>query len=946
MSTQLRRFADTLSFPLDDFQRDACAALEDDRGVLVCAPTGAGKTVVGEFAVFLALARGGKCFYTTPIKALSNQKYHDLLDVHGAEHVGLLTGDNSINSSAPVVVMTTEVLRNMIYANSPALTGLSFVVMDEVHFLADRFRGAVWEEVILGLDPDVAVVSLSATVSNAEEFGDWITTVRGDTEVIVDEHRPVPLHQHMLVGSRMFELFDPRESGRGDSGGGRRQVNPELTRYIKQRALAEPDSGDDPVGRYRGRVDRRRRGGSGLPRPKLIRLLDDDGLLPAIDFIFSRKGCETAFTQCLRSDLNLLEPDEVALVDEIVQRHLADLAPGDAAVLGVDDWWAGLRRGFAAHHAGMLPMFRQAVEELFVRGLTRIVFATETLALGINMPARSVVLERLVKYNGEAHVDLTPGEYTQLTGRAGRRGIDVEGHAVVLWSPEVIPDRVAGLAGARTFPLRSSFAPEYNMVLNLIDRLGVDGSRDLLRRSFAQFQTDRTLVGQARQLDHARRRLRGLDQELVALAEKAGLDPGIALDGPDPDAPTDRYAGLLGYLTLREDIRRCEREVRFARRVEEESAVADDLAALKRGQVIAVSVRRHRGLAVVVDPAQQRNDPRPLVLVDDGWTTRVGADDFVNPPEVLGHLRIPRDMDTRTGRGRHRLAQALQASGIARPVGRAGKRTKEKGVDPELAALRAALRAHTLHAAAGAKGKARGGVDELLRLGERRNRQLRDVESLERSITERKSRLEEDFDVVTAVLRELGYLESGGRGGLRVTPTGDVLRRIYAETDLLVAECIRAGIWHGLSAPELAAVVSAMVYQSRRDAYGGGVDAMPGNPKLRDALTATLEVWAATNEVQARHSGGSETLTTREPDTGFCGPVSAWAHGRSLQEALTAAAAGGNLLSPGDFVRWNRQVIDLLEQIRSSVGPDDPLAAVARRAAKSLRRGVVAADLD
>ncbi|GAA3966879.1 DEAD/DEAH box helicase [Gordonia caeni] len=928
---QLQAFAAGLRFGLDSFQSDACRVLEDDRGVLVCAPTGAGKTVVGEFAVYLALQRGGKCFYTTPIKALSNQKYHDLVAAHGAESVGLLTGDNAINSAAPVVVMTTEVLRNMIYANSPALTGLSFVVMDEVHFLADRFRGAVWEEVILGLEASVSVVSLSATVSNAEEFGDWITTVRGDTEVIVSEHRPVPLHQHMLVGGRMFELFD-----RATPVHGKRQVNTELKRYIKQRSL-----GDDEgrARHYRGRTDRRGGRSNPMPRPRLIRLLEDDGLLPAIDFIFSRKGCEDAFTQCLRSDLNLIEPAEVAKVDEIVERHLRELAPGDAEVLGVDQWWAGLRRGFAAHHAGMLPMFRQAVEELFVRGLTKVVFATETLALGINMPARSVVLERLVKYNGEAHVDLTPGEYTQLTGRAGRRGIDVEGNAVVLWTPEVIPDRVAGLAGARTFPLRSSFAPEYNMVLNLIHRLGVEGSRHLLRRSFAQFQTDRTLVGQARQLDQARRKLRQLDQELIAGTEKAGVDAGITLDDTGEEVSGgDRHAGFLGYLALREDIKRHEREQRFARRVESENAVAEDLAALKRGQVIAVSSRRHRGLAVVLEAAQQLNDPRPLVLIDDGWAGRVGVGDFVNPPEVLGHLRIPRDADTRSGRGRRRLAEAITASGITRPVGRTAKRKKDKGTDRELTQLREQLRAHPIHREAG--------LDKLFRLGERRNRLVRDIESLERSISARKSKLEEDFDVVVAVLRELGYLESDGDGGLQVTPTGDVLRRIYAETDLLVAECIRAGIWDGLPPGELAAVVSSMVYQSRRDAYGGGVDALPGRSSLREAMSDTLRVWQATNEVQARHSGGSESLTTREPDTGFCAPISAWAAGRPLHEALTAAAAGGQLLSPGDFVRWNRQVIDLLEQIRNSVDREAPLAGAARRAVKSLRRGVVAAELE
>ena len=926
----LTGFTGTVDFGLDAFQLEACRDLEDGRGVLVCAPTGAGKTIVGEFAVYLALHQGTKCFYTTPIKALSNQKFHDLVAAHGAENVGLLTGDNAVNSSAPVVVMTTEVLRNMLYANSTTLDGLSHVVMDEVHYLADRFRGAVWEEVILGLDP--AVVSLSATVSNAEEFGDWITTVRGDTAVIVDEHRPVPLDQHMLVGDRLFELFDRR-----DRANGKRGVNPELSRYLKHRALTD---GDDDRGRRGGRGGRgggdRRRRGPHLSRPRLIRRLEADGLLPAIDFIFSRVGCEAALGQCLRSDLNLLEPDEVSRVDEIVRRHLGEISPGDAEVLGVDDEvQAGLQRGFAAHHAGMLPAFRQAVEELFVNGLVKVVFATETLALGINMPARSVVLERLVKYNGEAHVDLTPGEYTQLTGRAGRRGIDVEGHAVVVWTPEVVPERVAGLAGARTFPLRSSFAPEYNMVLNLIDRLGVEGSRDLLRRSFAQFQTDRSVVGQARQLDQARRTLRKLDLQLTEAAEARDIDPG-ALDAGERD---DVYDGFLGYVTLREDIRSAEREARFARRMESGAAVGEELASLKRGHVIAVSAGRHRGLAVVLEPAVYANDPKPLVLVDDGWAGRVGADDFVNPPEVLGDMRIPKGADRRSGRGRKELARALRDTGITRPIGRKGKKKRESDHDRELDALRSRLRAHPVHRLKGS--------DDLFRLAERRNRVVREIAALEKSMNERVSRLENDFNTVTAVLKELNYLEDDGAGGLAVTPTGDVLRRIYCETDLLVAECIRAGIWDSLSPPELAAVASAMVYQSRRDTYGGGVDSMPGSRQVRDALTATLEVWERTNEVQKRHAEkGSEVIQTREPDTGFCAAVSSWASGRSLTEALTAASAGGQMLSPGDFVRWNRQVIDLLEQIRGSVDPDAPLAGAARKAAKSLRRGVVAADLD
>src|SRR3954462_9620050 len=444
---RLREFAAGYPFDFDDFQLRACEALEDGHGVLVAAPTGSGKTIVGEFAAHLALSRGAKCFYTTPIKALSNQKFHDLVAKHGAADVGLLTGDNAVNGDAPIVVMTTEVLRNMLYAGSPALNGLRYVVMDEVHYLADRFRGAVWEEVILHLPDTVTLVSLSATFSNAEEFGDWLQEVRGDMTVIVEEHRPVPLWQSVLVGRRLHDLF---------VDDAQHDVNPALTRLASDEArFARIHTAQRPQ-----RGGRRPRSRVDVPsRPEVVESLDRAGLLPAIVFIFSRAGCNAAILQCLRSGLRLTEPAERAHIRRVVEKRTADLPEEDLAVLGYGEFSDALQRGVASHHAGMLPVFKEIVEELFSAGLVKVVFATETLALGINMPARSVVLESLVKWNGEAHVDLSPGEYTQLTGRAGRRGIDIEGHGVVLWTGGLDPRGVASLPPAPPYTPRSRVSP-------------------------------------------------------------------------------------------------------------------------------------------------------------------------------------------------------------------------------------------------------------------------------------------------------------------------------------------------------------------------------------------------------------------------------------------------------------------------------------------------------
>ncbi|MCU1593455.1 MAG: putative nuclear exosomal helicase [Frankiales bacterium] len=856
-------------FGLDGFQRTACKALEAGRGVLVAAPTGAGKTVVGEFAVFLALAAGGKCFYTTPIKALSNQKYADLVARHGPDKVGLLTGDSSINGSADVVVMTTEVLRNMLYSGSDALRGLVHVVMDEVHYLADRARGAVWEEVIIHLPEDVQLTSLSATVSNAEEFADWLVTVRGDTEVVVEEHRPVPLFQHVLMGSRLFDLFDDRG-----------EVHPELVRRSRDEDRWKPrEKGGRP---QRPPVPR---------RPEVIERLDREHLLPAITFIFSRAGCAAAVEQCLKAGLRLNSTEERERVRAHVERRTADIPREDLRVLGYWEWLEGLERGLAAHHAGMLPTFKEIVEELFLEGLVKAVFATETLALGINMPARSVVLEKLVKWNGEAHVDVTPGEYTQLTGRAGRRGIDVEGHAVVLWQPGFDPRQVAGLASTRTYPLRSSFRPSYNMAVNLVGSVGRESARALLESSFAQFQADRSVVGLARQVT------KNLD----------------ALDGYR-EGMTCHLGDAVEYDGLRQAVKRREAELARQGSAQRRLAAALSLEALKVGDVIAVPHGRRAGLAVVIDPGVGSNgQSHPLVVTEDRWSGRLSDADFPGPVEPLGHVRVPKNFNARSQQARKDMASSIRALGV-RPE-RTGRARSAAADDARLASLRQQLRQHPVH-----------GCDDReqhLRWAERWARLRQETDALERKVEGKTHSIARVFDRVCGVLEELGYLS-----GDEVTASGSQLARVYNEADLLVVECLRAGLWDGLSAAELAAVASALVYESRRPEEAS--PQVPGGP-VRVTLDDMSALWGRLRDVEGSHS----LAFLREPDAGFTWAAWRWAGGAELEQVLDDDPD----LTAGDFVRWCKQLVDLLGQV--ALIAEGPVRETARTALAQVRRGVV-----
>ncbi|MRG58420.1 DEAD/DEAH box helicase [Agromyces sp. CFH 90414] len=787
---RLAEFAAVQRFDLDPFQLASCGALDEGRSVLVAAPTGAGKTVVAEFAVYLAMqSTDEKVFYTTPIKALSNQKYQEFAERWGADQVGLLTGDTNINSSARIVVMTTEVLRNMLYADSPLLDRLAFVVMDEVHYLADRFRGAVWEEVIIHLPEEVRLVSLSATVSNAEEFGDWLQAVRGDTDVIVSEERPVPLEQHVLVRQKLIDLFD--SSGQAAT----HRVNPEL----RQLARGNAGGGGRSIG---ARSQRGRRGGdrgrfhrpdqgARMDRPEVIAMLQAKHLLPAIVFIFSRAGCDQAVRQVLRSGIRLTDASERDAIRQIVEARARLLRDEDLAVLGYWEWLEGLERGVAAHHAGMLPAFKEIVEELFQEKLLKVVFATETLALGVNMPARSVVLEKLEKFNGEARVPITPGEYTQLTGRAGRRGIDVEGHSVIHWVDGLDPESVASLASRRSYPMNSSFKPTYNMAVNLIDQFGRERTRQILELSFAQFQADRAVVDLARTLRKQEESMAGYEQAMTCHLGDFG-----------------EYSGL----------------------------------------------RR-----------------------------RIG------------------ELERQASKGNPTHAQ-------------------RERIQRELNGVRKAMRAHPCHGCAEREAHARW--------AERWWRLKKEHDQLQGQIRSRTGQVAKRFDRVTEVLEQLGYLERDAKGELVSTAAGRTLKRIYGERDLLVAECLRRGLWDGLDAAGLAAMAASLVYEPRRD--DRGVEYRLPKGRFRGALEKTGDAWSMLDDLERDHRlTGSEA-----PSPALAQAMWSWASGAGLGSVLEDTD-----LAAGDFVRLTKQVIDLLDQI--SIVADAPLGSAARAAIDAVRRGVV-----
>lgn len=851
---------------LDPFQVEAMAAVDRGENVLVAAPTGAGKTVVAEHAVARALTDGGRAFYTTPIKALSNQKFADLRQRHGADQVGLLTGDNAVNPGAPVVVMTTEVLRNMVYADSSALADLQWVVLDEVHYLQDNYRGPVWEEVLIHTPVGVRFVCLSATVSNAEELAGWIAAQRGPTTTVVEHERPVELVNHYLVADRISgdlvrlpTLVDGRPNLEG------RRFDP----------ASAPSGPRGPKGpRHRGRAR------WGTPRRvDVVSHLEGSALLPAIVFIFSRAACDDAVRAVIEAGIRLTTSEEAREIRRIVNAHVAHIDPSDAAALERDRWQRSLEAGVGAHHAGMVPPFKEAVEECFTRGLLKVVFATETLALGINMPARSVVVESLSKFTGDHHEDLTPSQYTQLTGRAGRRGLDPVGHALVLWSPWSSFDQVAALASSREYVLRSAFRPTYNMVVNLIRRHDRQQAHDLLGRSFAQFQADRSI---ARLTSRRSRRA----EALTRAEEAARCELG----------DVDEYRAHKS----------AEREERRLRREQMSDQMERTLAALSPGDVL--EVRGHR--LAVLSVSHRRVGVRIRTVDAEARVETLEASEFDQPPLPLGKVTLPRGFDPRDRVAQRRVSAMLRRVDIGRA--KVGARPKDQ--------LPSSRPASATHPVASCPDLARH-----LEAAADRDRLIRQIAEDDRRISDRAGGLTRRLDGILGLLERWNVVD-----GWTLTAIGVTLTRIFHESDLLAALCLHEGLLDGLTPAEMAGVASMFTYEHRSKDRPPA----PWHPTqvMADRARAIGRVGARLAADEDRAGLGSSPL----PDPTVAGLMYVWASGGDLASVLDE-----EILSGGDFVRNVKALIDLLRQI-SMVAPDPVTGSVAAAAADALHRGVVA----
>ncbi|MDO5025741.1 MAG: DEAD/DEAH box helicase [Trueperella sp.] len=844
---------------LDDFQLAAIRALAADADVLVSAPTGAGKTVVAEFAVELALARSAQCIYTAPIKALSNQKYKDLAESWGAENVGLLTGDQTINRQAPILVVTTEVLRNMLFQRDGIIADVGYAVLDEVHYLADQFRGPVWEEIILQLPAHVRLVSLSATIANVAEFSQWLRAVRGRTEVVVSTDRPVPLVQQVAAKRQLIPLYDH---------------NAELSA-----ALARMDA------RAAANHDWRRRGVSPARRRKLIRQLAEQDMLPAIEFIFSRKGCDRAVADLLDAEVVLTTESENQAIYRQLQELRQTLTAADARAVRFNFWAKAMQRGYSAHHAGMFPALKELAENLMEQGLLKLVYATGTLALGIDMPVRTVVLEELRRWDGADFVDLTATEYTQLIGRAGRRGKDKVGNAVVLHTPDLDISALADLGSGRVEPLLSAFYPSYNTVVNLLANYSYAQARTIMGTSFAQFQNNAELGELEGKLSRIEARLEDSAAELATECARGEL----------PE-----------YLRLHSTAQRASKAERKRAKAEYQQKIRNSWRTAQTGHLYAYARNGELEYGVVLSVAEKK-----LRLVT--WDARLAwlyADELSSELRDLGQITLPFGRSVKDSAVRDGIAADIFQE-ISPRIDLEIDRDLEGSWDRFAVRPNPQLEQHPVHNCPELPQHLAAGAEFLSLLARRT-----ELQNTRDKFSESVAR---EFDATANVLRRIGYLQ-----GEEYSLAGGaaILRRIHNEADLLICLCLSETQFAELTAAQFAGICSVFLCDRRLGTR------QPHTPQLRGAWKAVLRNLSFLLEIE----DDAGITRTAEPFVGGAEAFYAWASGADLETVLHQAD-----LVVGDFISANRRLIDLLGQL-AEAGAGFWLGETAAAARELVRR--------
>ncbi|MDD7465862.1 MAG: DEAD/DEAH box helicase [Actinomycetaceae bacterium] len=859
---------------LDSVQREALWALSDDQDVLVCAPTGSGKTMVALGAVELALARRLRCVYTAPIKALSNQKYRELCASYGVEHIGLLTGDETINRDAQIVVATTEVLRNMLYAHDSAVADIGYVVLDEVHYLADPVRGPVWEEIIVQLPSRARLVSLSATVANADELAQWLHSVRGQTTVVLSHKRPVPLVQYLYSSGELTPLLTKKA-----------KLSPSA-----QALLEAANHRSD--GTYR----RRRSAVASSERRRVIAALEREHMLPAIEFIFSRKGCDQAVSDLLDSSVRFTHKNQERRINEALMELREQLTDADARTIRFNFWARALRRGFAAHHAGMFPALKELTEKLMGEGLLSLVYATGTLALGIDMPVRSVVVEELRRFDGTDFVDLSATEYTQLIGRAGRRGKDPVGYAVVLARGDLSVQQLLSVATGGVEPLKSAFFPSYNTVVNLLQFSDYAAARAVMGASFAQFQANDQLAHAQVKARRIRSRIAEIERELTGACE---------------------HGNIVEYARLRAHAHRASQAQRKRAKAAYRERIEHSWADAKIGRVYVCSL----GGEVEYFGVLSTHRERLRTVTMQGRLRWIRRSEVRSELRELGTFTVPFGIGAKDSQGRNQIADEILEL-VAQRI--------DMGLDLDLTDSWAAsatpndpaVWAHPVHSCPDLSEHLRS-TRELLMLD-------RQLAQLETTISSAADSVAREFDATASVLAYLGYLQgvphTPGRADqvwVKLSGGAPLLAHIHNESDLLMTLCLQESAVSELSAPEFAGLCTAFLADRRLGERVG---------HLSEASEAAWKALRRNYEFVNQLELARGIVRTPEPQGGGIAAFTQWAAGASLAGVLKS-----HKLDVGDFMAANRRLLDLLGQIALAT-PDTAVGELADRSARLLRR--------